>query len=564
MKKIITLFALALCCGTAARAQTPSITNAFNEDSCSSHVFFYSLAGLSTPVSQYSMEHSFGDGTTSTQALYSPQAFWQSHAYATSGTYTVKAVLIQGSNRLDSAQQTVNALGCIFFNGLIYADFNGNCTFNYTSDVVIQSPMSIKVDSANIPIDTVMAYGGWGYTKRGGVGTPAVYKFTILNPPSTFVSTCQTGNSITVNYPSGSTSNNNFGYTCSGSGFDLSGIYNAFLRTSSAGPSWISGYVSNAGCNAQSATATFKVSPKYTINASGISPSPTTVVGNTVTWNMTGLQLGASIPFYIPLTANAVYQLGDTACNILTVTPTTGDANPANNVVSRCDSLRTAFDPNDKSVLPAGNVTAGTMLTYHINFENLGNDTAFNIHVLDTLSANLDANSFALVSASHNVRSSLIETGGLKIMKFDFPNIRLADKTKPALNKGYVRFTMKAKTGLANGTQIPNRAGIYFDFNPVVMTNTAMSTIGTPQSVNTLSPTVRNSIHPNPANERLTITNNGTLTHAVLTTVTGQVVRRWNLVVGENNVSLETLPAALYLVQLYGESGMQVEKLEKR
>jgi uncharacterized repeat protein (TIGR01451 family) len=268
---------------------------------------------------------------------------------------------------------------------------------------------------------------------------------------------------------------------------------------------------------------------------------------------------------YIPLSANTIYTTSDTGCNTMTINPTMGDANPANNVVSRCDSLRSGFDPNDKSVSPQGNINAGTTLTYHINFENLGNDTAFNSHILDTLSSTLDAASFRLLSSSHAMRVvEIAGPAGMRIMKFDFPNIRLADKTKPALNKGYVEFSIKAKTGLANGTQIPNRAGIYFDFNPVVMTNTAMNQIGTPQSVTTLSAVV-NSIHPNPASDRLTITNaDGKLTSAVLMTATGQVARHWNLAAGENTVSIEDLPTGLYLVHLHGEDGVQVEKLEKR
>lgn len=120
----------------------------------------------------------------------------------------------------------------------------------------------------------------------------------------------------------------------------------------------------------------------------------------------------------------------------------------------------------------------GTQLDYTINFENLGNDTAFNIHIMDTLSDNVDPNSFVMTASSHRASSSLLTgTNGKRIIRFEFPDINLADSSHKESNKGFVKFNINAKTGLAPLTQIENRAGIYFDINPVVMTNTALNWI---------------------------------------------------------------------------------------
>lgn len=570
MKRFLTLIALLVCSGGALHAQT--FTSYYNDDSCAGHRFTYHTSLNGANSTQYSVEHSFGNGVKDTFSInYLQLGSYMAvigYVYPSPGNYTTKAVLFQNATgaRTDSVTQQIVNGTCLHFTGRIYADLNSNCAFNTGADSIMMMPVQIKVDSANIPIDTITGAGQWSYIKQNPNFMSATYKFTVLNPPAGYVSTCQTANSITVNYPSQSLQDNNFGYTCSGTAFDLSGWFTARMRTSIAGPSWIDAYYTNLGCPQTSGTVTLKVSPKYTITTAGVLPAPASVSNNLITWNFSGLHHGTVRHLYVPVVPTQLYTTNDTGCNTLTVNPITGDAVPANNVENRCDSLRASFDPNDKHVSPTGNVLAGTRLTYLINFENLGNDTAFNVHVLDTLSSTLDASSLQLISASHSVRLlDLAGPTGTRIMKFDFPNIRLADKTKPLYNKGFVRFSVKAKTGLANGTTIPNRAGIYFDFNPVVMTNTAMSTIGTPQGVVTLSPAVRNSIHPNPADDRLTITNaSGTLTHAVLMTMTGQVARRWNLVAGENNVSLESLPAGLYLVQLHGASGVQVEKLEKR
>jgi uncharacterized repeat protein (TIGR01451 family) len=67
-----------------------------------------------------------------------------------------------------------------------------------------------------------------------------------------------------------------------------------------------------------------------------------------------------------------------------------------------------SWDPNDKAVNPSG-VTAAHYtlmdeeLQYTIRFQNCGNDTAFNIRVLDTLDANLDMSTLQIVASSHPV-----------------------------------------------------------------------------------------------------------------------------------------------------------------
>jgi hypothetical protein len=73
---------------------------------------------------------------------------------------------------------------------------------------------------------------------------------------------------------------------------------------------------------------------------------------------------------------------------------------------------------------------------------------------------------------------SVINTGGLNIAKFDFPNIKLLDSAHHGLNDGMFIFKIEARTTVADGTTIPNRVGIYFDYNPVVMTNEVTNIIG--------------------------------------------------------------------------------------
>ena len=114
----------------------------------------------------------------------------------------------------------------------------------------------------------------------------------------------------------------------------------------------------------------------------------------------------------------------------------TGDIDTSNNTFTFCDSVRAAWDPNIKTVTPLGGIEAGELLTYTIQFENLGNDTAFNIHIIDTLSDNVDAGTFELLSSTHPVNAIETGYGTTKIIKFDFPNIKLPDASSPNYNKG--------------------------------------------------------------------------------------------------------------------------------
>src|SRR5690606_489557 len=118
---------------------------------------------------------------------------------------------------------------------------------------------------------------------------------------------------------------------------------------SSGGQSYIGLYASNNSCHSDSGTITLHVSPKYTFSAGTISPAPSSVSGNTITWAHTQMADGAIRQYFVPLTPAAATVNGDTACNYAIITPLSGDANPANNVISICDSVRSSWDPNEKT-----------------------------------------------------------------------------------------------------------------------------------------------------------------------------------------------------------------------
>lgn len=169
-----------------------------------------------------------------------------------------------------------------------------------------------------------------------------------------------------------------------------------------------------------------------------------------------------------------------------------------------------AFDPNDKQALPRGYdeahfVKPGTDIEYHIRFQNTGTDTAFTVVIRDTLSPWLSPASVRPGAGSHAYEWALSGEG---VLTFTFNNIMLPDSNiNEAASHGFVKFLVSQRPGNPLGVVIENRAGIYFDFNAPVITNTAFHTLGEDfvQVVNTKGPgrparlSVR--VAPNPVSE---------------------------------------------------------------
>ncbi len=190
-----------------------------------------------------------------------------------------------------------------------------------------------------------------------------------------------------------------------------------------------------------------------------------------------------------------------------------------------CRLVTNAYDPNQKSNYPLGvdaphYIERNTALEYQLDFQNTGNDVAYNVLLRDTLSPWLDPSTLEVGAASFPYTYRLSGPG---ILEFRFDGINLPDSTsnEPG-SHGFVQFKIKQRPNLALGTVIANTVGIYFDFNEVVLTNTVYNTVDSGflevvlHTVQT-SPELRVHVMPNPATESAvfelesTTTTNGTL-----------------------------------------------------
>ena len=169
-----------------------------------------------------------------------------------------------------------------------------------------------------------------------------------------------------------------------------------------------------------------------------------------------------------------------------------------------CRTIIGSYDPNDKLVFPEGltevhYVKPGVPLEYTIRFQNTGNDTAFTVVVVDTLSQYLNVPSIELGAASHSHEFDITESG---VLRWTFNNILLPDSNvNEAASHGFVKFKIRQQPDLAPETRIENNAHIYFDFNDAIVTPMAYSTILDTTFV-FVAPKVKNDfdvrLHPNP------------------------------------------------------------------
>jgi hypothetical protein len=154
----------------------------------------------------------------------------------------------------------------------------------------------------------------------------------------------------------------------------------------------------------------------------------------------------------------------------------------ANNSYTLTRTITNSYDPNDK--VGTTNATLSNTyfdllsdewIDYTIRFQNTGSDTAFNISITDTISMLLDITSLEILGSSHDLTTTIEPE---RTLVFDFADILLPDSTTDLLaSQGYVSYRMKPVSNILPGEEVTNSAGIYFDFNPAIITNTTSHVI---------------------------------------------------------------------------------------
>jgi len=294
-----------------------------------------------------------------------------------------------------------------------------------------------------------------------------------------------------------------------------------------------------------------------------------TVSGNVFTYTISDFgSVNITQDFGLQLLTDTTAQTGDVICVNVSVTPTSGDINVSNNTYQYCYQVVNSWDPNMKEVYPV-NVLPGYQdyFTYTIHFQNTGSAPAFNIYLIDTLSSNLDLETFKVINYSHNNIASL--TGNL--LTFRFPNIMLPDSTtdEPG-SKGFVQYKIKPKASLFAGTQIENTAYIYFNYNAPIATNTTVNEFNS-LSIEDHTAAFQMSIYPNPVNDNATLNFTSDKAQQIQIKVLDMLGKEMFLLnqrvnVGDNNIQLNTrnIAKGIYILSVRdGSSAVRTVKFVK-
>ncbi len=539
---------------------------AYVSDNCSGAVFTFITQNY---VGGMFVKTFFGDGTSSSDLiLRAPLGGYSTinHKYAFPGVYSVKHLLINGSAIIDSMTYTQEHKLCNTLSLKLYFDENGNCRNDSAVDFPISRPVTIDIDSNGVIIDKITTSGGVYYNAYGNAGD--VYKYTVRSMPAGYFTTCPVSGVIfdTLRMNSELKTAKNIGFNCSSiPGHDLGVVASLRAKTDECMGTIM---VWNDYCNPKSGTLTLNMSPKYIYKSSSLTPS--VVADNLVTWDLNNLSSSTSAPYAIHFVMQKPagipnYMPRDTVNSTYIISPSIDDVNSSNNTVIRIDTVRSGYDPNYVAVNPEGNIAASTWLTYTIGFENTGNDTAHNIFVLDTLSPYIDISTLEVIAASSNFYLSIMKKSTIPVVKFDFSNIMLPDSSHHNLCHGMVVFKVKAKTYLPIGTLISNNAGIYFDYNPVVNTNTVYDIISAPSKVDDLNDENEVKIYPNPTSDIFNLeTTEDQYESYTLTNCLGQLLLSGNINSTHTTIDVSKLPVGVYSIFLKGSKGSSVKKIVKK
>ena len=287
---------------------------------------------------------------------------------------------------------------------------------------------------------------------------------------------------------------------------------------------------------------------------------------NGFTYDFTNLMPNENrtISVYLQVPTIPTVSLGQMLTNGVSISTAATEISYTNNQFTLSQAIVGSYDPNDKTESHGGEILfssfgANDFLNYTIRFENTGTFMAENVRINDMLDAKLDQNTIRTITASHPY--AMRRTGST--VNWDFNGINLPiSQPNSMIGHGFVTFEIKPKTGYAVNDIIPNTAGIYFDFNPPIITNTCNSKFVTTLSNNSFEFT-KFEYYPNPVKNSLNIKNDATIKSVTITNLIGQTVLSKNINDLQSEIDLSNLQSGIYMMKVAGENAVLDVKIVK-
>lgn len=400
------------------------------------------------------------------------------------GWYTVNYTRDSTCNVTDSVWVNIDTCGTL--TGNVFADMNSNCLIDTIENPVPMAQLKLSSGGTFVDYAWTDPYGYYYFDVL-----PGTYTIEMM-PTAALPITCSSSMAHLTTVSAATISTENFAVDCNA--FDLASTWIG-----------VSGLAFFPGVTHYLYPVTGSIGPDCSglplpgeivmvldplisfVAPMGTAPAPTVIpaaTGDTLRWIVADV---STVPYWgysdygITYTTSTSATIGDTVDIEVTILPISGDVDPSNNTFVGHFVVGNSYDPNNKEVSPKGTGTSGFIpantpkLDYTVNFQNTGTAPAINIYILDTLDVDVDITTLEIVSSSHPMTVLLLPGN---VLKFNFSNIFLADSlsNEPA-SHGFVKYSIAPVSGLNPGDQITNTAYIYFDFNPPIVTNTAINTI---------------------------------------------------------------------------------------
>lgn len=482
-----------------------------------------------------------------------------------SGFYYLNYTRDTTCNYTDTVYVSVDTCGTL--TGNLYGDLNANCAMDTAEASIGNVQMKLTQSGSFVGYAWTDVFGFYYFDVP-----PGIYTIEVV-PDASFPITCPGSLAHTTTVLASTTTTENFAVDCgsldvAAFGVAVSGI--AFFPgvtnqmypvTASLGPD----------CSTTPVPGEFMLVLDPLVSYAGpysSYPGPSSIVtaatGDTLKWtvaDVTDIGYYGYLDFPFMYTTNVTATIGDTVHFTAIILPMVGDIDPGNNIYECSYIVGNSYDPNSKEVSPRGDGPSGFIpantpsLEYTINFQNMGTAPAHNIFILDTLDANVDVATLHIITSSHLMTTTMMPGN---ILKFNFSNIMLADSaSNEPMSHGFVKYSIAPVAGLTPGDQIMNTAHIYFDFNPAVVTNTAINTIEFPSGINEYTE-YQLGLYPNPTNGSVNVVFEDKLSQEAsirLTNVAGQLI--WeegttNMTNGKyvRTIDLSSEPKGVYLIEI--------------
>ena len=251
-----------------------------------------------------------------------------------------------------------------------------------------------------------------------------------------------------------------------------------------------------------------------------------------------------------PFVGTPVLELG---ANVATATE---DITPDDNRFGFNQEVVNSFDPNDKQVLQGEIITISQInnyLDYIVRFQNTGTASAITVRIEDVLDEKLDWNTLIPVTASHSYSTRVTDGNHVE---FIFDNINLPHEAadEPG-SHGFIAFKIKPKHDIALGDVIAGSAGIYFDYNEPIITNTVTTLL---QEAVAVTDKVSQGVtfYPNPVTDVLHIMPMAGISIESVTIFNLQGRKLLLFTRDVNTIDLKDLSAGIYSVQVKTNSGI--------